>query len=210
MLPHSSLATVARRYFGVVLPVERKTLTSAYRRACFVHHPDVGGDEDEFKMLTWAYTELTTASSGVFVDGPATQATEEGIPLSELGKGLGTNVNGKTCEKCKGDGYTKKQGVTWHPGLPCDICYAVRSTWGCRKCDGKFKKTEGWIYAICAPCKGTGEIMVLNPVIPKGFLPSGNIGQKARKRLGTPCRECGMVGFHKMSCDTGFRDRPKE
>lgn len=173
-----TLQQQAAFYFGVTLPVERDTLKSAYRTAAKRLHTDVSGADtkDAFVIMKAAYDALCDEkATGVFTDGPALQATEEGTPLSELGLGLGNNKNGATCQTCKGVGYrTEKDFRTeWKPRPPCAWCQMTRSTLGCRTCGPRgfsHRQVNTVTYKICAPCQGTGEIEMFNPCIPKGLL----------------------------------------
>lgn len=186
------LATLAQKHFGIKLPTDPATLKTAYRAAARKLHSDLTHDtatEEQFKLMAAAYAVLIVPNApGVFAQAPEELATVDGVPLSELGLGLGRHKNGRDCKECKGKGYDKRRrkDVTWWPYNPCHICVLAGSTWGCQQCSRLiFRHTDKIVeeYHICAPCQGTGEIELLNPVIPKGFLAVGNLGQKARKRL---------------------------
>lgn len=180
---------IAHKHFGITLPIDRTALRSLYRAKARILHSDFGGTDAAFQALDSAYKLLLTAD-GVFTDSPALLFTEEGTPLSDLGRGVGSRKNGAECSECGGCGYhaRKRRNIVWSPKPPCTVCVAVGSTWGCQRCRyGGFSHTDKVldVYSICAPCQGKGEIELLNPVIPKAFLTSGHyVGQKARKRLG--------------------------
>lgn len=89
------------------------------------------------------------------------------------------------CRKCGGDGEFKRsgksvgkcfgcQGLGWVPeqrrgrglfgNVPINRCQTCKGAQVVR--DPKAKK----LHAKCWQCKGTGELLVFNPVIPKGLL----------------------------------------
>lgn len=89
--------------------------------------------------------------------------------------GIGV-TNLRPCTRCKGSGkYTNKAGDATFDCYLCkgegfqrhfrmDICIVCAGTGGKSVAVGKV------VYHICAPCKGSGEIQIYNPVIPKGIL----------------------------------------
>ncbi len=192
------LASMARLHFGVTLPTDRATLKTAYRQAARKLHTDTSGSDTKaaFQDMQAAYEALTApGAAGVFTDAPVglLQYTEEGTLLSALGLGVGPHKNGKECAACKGRGYNthKRRRVEWLPYPPCPRCCLIQSTWGCPTCGGRnglggqfrHKDTITEMHAVCATCQGKGEIELMNPVIPKGFLGAGHMTQKERKRL---------------------------
>ena len=129
----------------------------------------------------------------------ATQ-TDDGTLLSELGKGLGPSTNGRPCDDCSGAGYRSYiigwVACTSCPiGLPrrCGPCKGTgtfqrpgRRAQRCNRCDGRGRlqdvckvcngrmrvpdPNQSRSYSKCLRCKGCGELMVFNPVLPKGLL----------------------------------------
>lgn len=84
------------------------------------------------------------------------------------------------CKHCRGTGrftqkYTKKEVV-------CRTCNGTGKfthphlTQVCSRCNGTatiYNKDNKTYYTKCYHCKGTGEIEMFNPVIPKGLLQQG-------------------------------------
>lgn len=128
----------------------------------------MGGDEQAFKDMKACYDAIQ--ESRLVVDSKDTSKTEvlqtvEGIPLSDLGLGLGPNTNGKDCEQCAGRGYRSWEDEQRRPHWSC---YGV----GCSAC-----RYRGWFvgerklkYRKCEACNGKGEIKIYNPVILKGAM----------------------------------------
>ena len=210
---------LAREHFGLALPVQLVVLKRAYRDASRKLHPDMGGDEEAFKTMHSVYEFLANLQgyTGIFTRDAdneivAPTTTVEGIPLSELGLGLGPTTNGRDCETCNHNGYTTHHGYHYVVCQECDEmgmmprkfpCRACRGSGkftqrrservvDCRKCNGTgqykhpfwivpcphcygsktmhVENPEGVYYTRCLECRGTGEIMIFNPVLPKGAL----------------------------------------
>jgi len=90
------------------------------------------------------------------------------------------------CPKCKGAGYTesrctKCRGYGKIMGKICTNCYGKRVfRYTCTYCEGvgfKFdpsrrEETVNRVAYYCSHCEGTGEIELLNPVIPRNVVTS--------------------------------------
>lgn len=162
-------------------------LTSRFRALCKEKHPDRGGSHEAFVRLQGAYEELLKHTIN-----DEEKTTVDGYRLSDLGRGL--EVSARPCERCNGKGYNiEKIMKTERVRCSCgsgDVCQRCRGTglFGnkgkcfrckgrghiyhrCLKCFGSgfaYKETEkGEEYLRCGFCDGTGEIELLNPVIPK-------------------------------------------
>lgn len=218
-------ADLLRLHFGLDAPVAFEDVKKRYKQESRRLHPDAGGTAEHFRALCEAFNylkRLYELGSDLFNAEPAGSAngeqrspkmpreTVEGIPLSELGLGLGPTTNGRPCAHCEQRGYTvtkehargrcqKCSGSGRRPQeYPCVPCsgsgkFTQRRTGrvvDCLVCDGSGKRKHPFlvdrcsgcgglgtiervarIYAMkCWECKGTGEIKIWNPVIPKGRL----------------------------------------
>lgn len=70
----------ARRILGVESSATQEEIKTAYRRLASKHHPDKGGDADEFKKIKAAYEKLSSsggASSSSFRSGTRSDEADE-------------------------------------------------------------------------------------------------------------------------------------
>lgn len=187
--------------FGLEAPVAFETVKKKYRLLSKQTHPDLGGSEEAFKELNNAFEELKKlfdAGSSLFdAEAESTESGEgnnekhlkmprtlvDGTPLSELGLGLGPTTNGRDCPHCAHKGYT---ATYQHDMVACMACTGrgrVRRQW-CNECAGRGRVRSPnpvSVYLLrCYSCKGTGEIEILNPVLPKGRLTSLSMQQPRR------------------------------
>lgn len=179
-------------HFALSVPVAFEDVKKVYRKKSKLLHPDAGGSEEEFKAFSGAFDSLKqlyqTGSrlfdaellgDGEFVRPTMPRVTVDGIPLCELGLGLGPTTNGTDCTRCERRGYSivEERGQATCPS--CDgLGMYMHPEHGRRQCS----TCLGWgrvIYKVarihvlkCAECRGTGEIRIYNPVIPKGRLTS--------------------------------------
>lgn len=156
----------AEKYFGLELPVSMETLKKAFRAKAFALHQDKVGDDSkngEFVEMKEAYDYLNDVGrilDGIFTDcqdeSPAT--TVEGIPLSELGLGLGPTTNGALCQDCQGEGYKTNYGTKEILCTECDSWGQVPKTYPCRPCQGtgRFTQRRSGREVDCRKCHGTG------------------------------------------------------
>lgn len=214
--------------FSLTAPVAFDDVKKKYRSETKRLHPDIGGDAEAFKALGGAFDslkQLYQMGSHLFEAEPLEDGVEDqpkqpaipretvdGIPLSELGLGLGPTTNGVGCIRCEQRGYTitkeharglcqscegrgarpryedcvscngtgkftqRRSGRT----VDCYTCIGsgkyTRPYWQqrCESCQGLGRTNGKQVTSIfvmkCGECKGTGEILVWNPVIPKGRL----------------------------------------
>lgn len=157
----ADLLKSANELFDIQLPTTSVSLKKAYRQACLTNHPDRGGDEETFKEVQRVYEELVKYPSYIFTDADfQTQTiplTREGIPLHELGLGLGSLVNGTDCPRCNHRGYLIEYGDHFRV---CDYCNlgVVPREFPCRSCKGTGKYTQKRGRVVnCYRCKGTGK-----------------------------------------------------
>jgi DnaJ-class molecular chaperone len=179
--------------FGLSAPVAFDDVKKVYRSKSKLLHPDLGGPEEEFKALCNAFDELKKlyqAGSRLFdaepmdekgsgkLERPAMpRVTVDGIPLCELGLGLGPTINGTDCTGCGRLGYKviEERGLVTCPscngqGVYLHPMYGQRQ---CSTCDGHGRVNYKYakVYVLrCSECRGTGEKRIYNPVLPKGRL----------------------------------------
>jgi len=217
-LPIEVLA--ALKTLGLEPPITANSLKTAFRRCSKIEHPDLSKHpkaKERFEAVVTANSLILNHPELMDAVDSSIATTDEGNPLSSLGKGLGATVNGKMCDDCNGLGYQAFIGRT----VPCSDCRTRRFMahlrlyeYRCRKClgSGLFKmkagrsgtcypcQGSGWVriqtespfqnscptckgttlvedrrrktYHTCFKCKGSGELPMWNPVLPKGFLGS--------------------------------------
>lgn len=164
----SKVAKFAQEVFCLELPLGLEELKKAYRKASKKLHPDVeGGDEEAFKAMRSAYDFI----AGLYGNMPGifrqkseesgssfTTVTKEGIPLSELGLGLGPTTNGRDCDICGHNGYTTHHGKHYVVCQACNEQGMVPKKFCCRACNGSGKFTQQRTQRVvnCRKCNGTG------------------------------------------------------
>ncbi len=183
---------LCRRVFELEFPPTEVELKSKYRTLSKERHPDTGGSHKAFVELKEAYDMLL----GYATEAKKYQdRTSQGDLLVDLGKGLGPTTNGAHCKDCNSLGYIQKMRVTSYTQTPCLRCQIqcgrcagrgkLKATL-CPECagTGTFRLlshcfaclTVGYlskpvytpVYLTCSLCEGTGEIQIMNPVLPKG------------------------------------------
>jgi DnaJ-class molecular chaperone len=155
------------KFFTLILPCTEDALKSAYRAQAHAMHPDVGGDPSQFIAMQREYATLT--ANPMTFTGPRILAyTSDGYALSTLGLGVGPTINGRPCTACASAGYRR---IKDYDHIACPDCRNTRMRFLCSRCHRR-----GWVtvdtqrFERCWECKGAGEIIVFNPVIPKGRL----------------------------------------
>jgi DnaJ-class molecular chaperone len=157
-LPLSTLAALASVHFGLILPTTKTELNRAYRTACYHNHPDRGGDKEVFISIQDSYNILTEPKYALTVLGADSGATTiDGTPLSELGSGLGSKINGIECTHCTGKGYEQNEHTEWRVCGHCNFGYVIKDI-SCRPCNGsgKFQQKNSKRIVPCRTCNGTG------------------------------------------------------
>ena len=155
-------------FFILALPCTEDELKAAFRAAAKRLHPDVGGDPARFVELAAEYERLRKDPL-TFTATARLLYTSDGYWLSDLGLGLGPLENGRPCTACKSQGYRRVNDTDVRT---CPDCGNRRwARFLCRHCRGR-----GWVsepsvrYERCLECRGTGEILIFNPALPKGRL----------------------------------------
>lgn len=165
------LSDLAKKEFDIELPIEFENFKSLYRTKAKELHPDLGnGDEKRFKDMQAVYDLLMSFSdnSRVFICENINKedlCTVEGIPLSELGKGITDSlVNGADCHYCGGRGYQSRisrQSIR----VVCSRCTGdgeeIARKIICRCCDNGFFTTKSGKKVSCRVCNGTGIYLVI-------------------------------------------------
>ncbi|MBI4090476.1 MAG: hypothetical protein HY422_00460 [Candidatus Komeilibacteria bacterium] len=154
---------LAQKYFHLTLPTTSDDLKSAYRAAAKKLHTDLSGADTKsvFIAMKEAYDYLVSlnGSSGVLSEGSSCRelTTVDGTPLSELGLGLESTVNGIDCPACLHKGYTVTYGIGYRVCTECDEYGTQPCTFACKSCKGtgRFKQRLGRVVA-CRTCQGSG------------------------------------------------------
>ena len=161
-------AAFAQQFFGLGLPCSLQDLRMAFRKEAKRLHTDTSGADTmaAFVVMKEAYNfivGLKETTAGVFTEnGNGTSkfaATVEGIPLSELGLGLGPTTNGKDCPACEHKGYTQDYGRAFAICDNCDEWNTVPRTYACRYCKGtgRFVQQRSRREVSCRACGGSGK-----------------------------------------------------
>jgi DnaJ-class molecular chaperone len=167
--------------FGLSSPFTSDQLKSSFRRLAKQLHTDTsGGDTKEaFVLMKAAYDKLVPLACSTN-NSTSQKFTDDGIPLSELGLGLGPTKNGRDCEYCEHRGYLFRRETETDYTRRCALCGGIglvnkfgRLT-SCPNCLGlgplRSTKPAKTYYATCYKCMGSGETEVFNPAFPKGAL----------------------------------------
>lgn len=134
---------------GVPIGASADDVKRAYKKLASQMHPDVGGDAEQFKRITWAYNQLKDV---VPPDGPIScdevSAAVE-LTLEEMAFGcrkrVPVRVDGMACRACSGTGCS--------PDSPMGPCV---------QCLGTGKQTSVWGFNSkvrpCNTCRGSGTV----------------------------------------------------
>lgn len=163
-------------YFDLACPVAFDDVKKQYRQKARLLHPDAGGSEEAFKALSGAFDELKqlyqigswlfdaeplpeTDENGEHRPPPMPRETVDGIPLSELGLGLGPTTNGRDCSECDHRGYNIYRE---HGRAPCKTCGGSGRKpreYFCRSCggSGRFRQRRSGRVVDCYTCQGSGR-----------------------------------------------------
>lgn len=85
------------------------------------------------------------------------------------------------CPRCNGTGRFKRNGKDVGECFRCKGRGTIRTrTNQCETCHGTGRdpRTGTVIYHVCQECQGTGEVKVLNPVLPKGLFTGGTASSR--------------------------------
>ena len=179
---------------GVTFPIDAQEFKTAYRRACFIYHPDRKGSEEQFKKIQEIYQLVKNDSSLIHTSNDENAQLADGIPISSLGMGLGPTTNGIDCKECETRGYTisfeqgwgecPTCGGTGQKSSPCRACkgtgkFKLRNgrEVECRDCKGSRRFTQkprvnrlfnpfGFYSDYCSQCRGNGRVIVDNKFKP--------------------------------------------
>jgi DnaJ-class molecular chaperone len=201
--------TVLTNILGIDYPFTKQELTKVYREKAFETHPDKGGDANKFIAIHDAYENLLEFCFEDDTGQYKQLRTSEGIPIEELGKGLGPTTNGVQCSKCKGKGYIEVTHTKYfNVGNICPVCdgsgvirtihrFGLFSGWRtCKRCQGmgytKLDPVEFKSYHICDDCSGKGEKEIFNPVLQKGAVKYSAPNKKPERKKKQYCN-CGAI-----------------
>lgn len=194
MESHKTMMGWVEKYFGKELPDTSKELKMAYKNMAKVLHPDSGGDGEKFAEMNAAYKYIYDG----MVNGSInfSDVTVNGVPLAELGLGLGPTTNGVPCAQCGGKGYK-----SFNPTIriECHRCRgkgSVHREFKCRACDnGKFTLRSGRVVD-CRKCNGTGVFKHprLTETCPNCLGTGAKYVNDVTRELHLVCSECGGTG----------------
>lgn len=179
----------------IKLPITQRELKMAFRYMSRQTHPDHGGNEADFIKVKEAYDVLS--NSDVFTEGEVSFGTTvEGIPLSDLGQGLGPLKNGVSCDFCDGKGYhTRIEQEQSYKTCPSCVGNGY-SIIPCRRCrQGKFKLRNGR-EVDCRVCRGTGIFKSLRGNLCFTCFGSGTVGTTTgvERKIHSRCYSCKGIG----------------
>jgi DnaJ-class molecular chaperone len=130
----------------------QESLKEAWKQAALVHHPDRGGNKEDFIAAQDAYKFLSR--------GEYLQKTVCGESLTNLGNGFPLTYNATTCPSCDGNGYNTWASVLWST---CPTCKGKETisieTRKCPTCNG----TKTFNEKPCFNCKGKGVSIFILP-----------------------------------------------
>lgn len=150
-MDRSSLAFLykaAKEHLEIDLPASEEDIKRKFRILSKIKHPDHGGDAREFQLLKETYDVISSMQGVVEIFGTNNSVrvptrTSDGYSIFDLGRGLSVEKNGVTCGRCNGKGYIEKM----------------------EEVNNIFLR-QSHLYR-CFECRGTGEVEVWNPALPK-------------------------------------------
>jgi DnaJ-class molecular chaperone len=119
----------------------------AYRKLILLHHPDKGGDPEQFNKVTKAYEYLSQPKPEPVFEGTKehtvhvslAEAVLGGKRMYQLKHVSPCSACTKLCDMCHGRGMVVHQMFMFHIQQPCDKCLGRRRLlYGCGACN--FKK----------------------------------------------------------------------
>lgn len=148
---------------GVPKNATESDIKRAYRKLALQHHPDRGGDDEEFKKITRAYEVLADAEKRAIYDERGEEGVADGAPsadqtMNDIISDLlnGRNPNARRAPR-KGPDIVHQLAVSLEDlyngktfrlavnrDVPCDACSAT----GCRN--------GNVIEVMCGTCGGAG------------------------------------------------------
>ena len=124
---------------GISFNADQKTIKKTYYKLSFTHHPDKGGDPENFRLLSEAYDILMDEESRKDYD----TKSKWGSSYDELTELLNFEFNNlsKVWDEDKYQDFKKKEGL--------NIIIYIDDTF-----DGEVEYER---YVICKTCKGSGK-----------------------------------------------------
>ena len=135
---------------GVPKDATPAEVKAAYRRLSMVHHPDRGGDAEDFKRVAEAYERCAHPPPPPRREAAAAAAGDDvqSVGLSERDVLFGGpksffRTRRVPCRACEGTGIANPQRNV----IRCRECDGVPGAEGCRGCGGR-----GWFVLRAVPC----------------------------------------------------------
>lgn len=164
---------------GIEQNANKEDIKKAYKKKALVHHPDRGGDEEEFKKVAKAYEILSDDNkrarydaTGSIEDSPNNQGFNgfdniydffETVFGSKTRKGEDVNIqfNLKLNEFFNG----LEREITYNKAVPCHSCDSTGGKVGvCTACKGhgrvNIRQGSMNMVTTCHTCHGHGQIII--------------------------------------------------
>ena len=182
---------------GVSKDAEPSEIKKAFKKLAMTHHPDKGGDPEEFKKIQHAHEVLTDEQKRKIYDMTGSEDGEMpgpgGMPFGGMPFDMGDLFGGLFGMPGMGGGGPRVTRVKRPQGPPktIEIPLTLKDFYHGKTIQVKFErhkfceacKGEGATsFQSCSPCKGAG---VVRQMVMMGPIHMVNEG---------PCRECNGVG----------------
>lgn len=194
---------------GVTRDASEEDVKRAYRRKAREHHPDAGGDENEFKELTTAYEVLKNPEARANYDRYGDPRGPSGADLGGLGDlndlisaffggGFGGGGRGGAAGRVNTAGRDALVDLVLTldeaaAGGPHEVEVSVART--CERCDGS-GAAPGTAPVTCETCGGAGAVQQVRQSVFGQMLTTGTCPtcRGSGQRIASPCPVCNGEG----------------
>jgi molecular chaperone DnaJ len=177
---------------GINKEATQEEIKKKYRELCKTHHPDKGGDEDEFKLITEAYNTLSNEiKRQEYNDSLDSKTRNRNGRFYSSFRDFETHIH-----RQRGDNIVLNVKVSLEEiftGVSKQYKYKRKST--CSDCNGRGGKE----VSVCVTCDGSGHQTVTHKtpigVFTQSFVCNGCGGSgQSTKDTCTTCNGSGVVG----------------